>query len=143
MPTVSRTFVVTPPPSTVIAYLKDFGHAEEWDPGTESCTPKSDGPVQVGTTWHNVSKIAGVRAELEYELTEVSDTGVVLVGRNDSSTSTDTIQVLPHADGSELTYTADLEMHGIAVLATPAMKLIFEKLADDTEKQMTEVLNRL
>ncbi len=143
MPTVSRTFVVTPPPSTVIPYLKDFGHAEEWDPGTESCTRKGDGPVEVGTTWHNVSKIAGVKAELEYELTEVSDTGVVLVGRNDSSTSTDTIQVLPHADGSEITYTADLEMHGIAVLATPAMKLIFEKLADDTEKQMTEVLNRL
>ncbi len=34
-------------------------------------------------------------------------------------------------------------MHGAAKLATPIMKLEFEKLAGDTEKQMTEVLNGL
>ncbi len=125
MPTVSRTFVVTPPPSTVIPYLTDFGHAEEWDPGTELHPEER----RAGRGRHDVAQRVedrGRQGRLEYELTEVSDTGVVLVGRNDSSTSTDTIQVLPHAHGSEITYTADLEMHGIAVLATPAMKRIFE-----------------
>jgi hypothetical protein len=86
-------------------YLKDFTHAEEWDPGTQTCTRNDAGPIAVGTSWHNVSKIFGVT--------------------------------------TELTYTADLEMKGAAKLATPAMKLIFEKLAGDTEKQMTEVLNKL
>lgn len=143
MPTVSRTFHVEPAPALVIDYLKDFAHAPEWDPGTEECTQTSTGPVAVGSTWHNVSKIMGVTAELDYELTEVSDTGVILVGRNKSATSTDSITVVPDGTGSQVTYTADLEMHGAASLAAPAMKLVFEKLANDTEKQMTEVLNRL
>ena len=142
MPTVERTFTVTPPPAEVLAYLKDFANATEWDPGTESCTQTTPGPVAVGTTWHNVSKIAGVKAELDYELTEIADDHIVLVGTNESSRSTDTISVRPSGTGSEITYRADLEMKGVAALMAPAMKVIFEKLANDTEKQMTEVLSR-
>ncbi|MGO4662066.1 SRPBCC family protein [Terrabacter sp. 2TAF16] len=140
MPSVTRSFTVHPAPAVVIDYLKDFANAEEWDPGTESCTRVGDGPVVVGARWHNVSKIAGVTTELDYELTELTDTRVVLVGRNDSATSTDTITVLPSGEGSEITYHADLDMHGLANLAAPAMKLVFEKLANDTEEQLTRVL---
>lgn len=141
MPSVTRTFTVRPAPAAVIDYLKDFANAEEWDPGTESCTRVGDGPVAVGSRWHNVSKIAGVTTELDYELTELTDSRVVLVGRNDSATSTDTITVLPSGEGSEITYHADLDMHGLANLAAPAMKLVFEKLADDTEEQLTRALD--
>ena len=49
MPTVTRTFVVEPEPAVVIDYLKDFSNAEEWDPGTESCTREDSHPVQVGS----------------------------------------------------------------------------------------------
>ncbi|KRC89360.1 polyketide cyclase [Terrabacter sp. Root85] len=140
MPSVTRSFTVHPAPAVVIAYLKDFANAEEWDPGTESCTRVGDGPVAVGARWHNVSKIAGVTTELDYELAELTDTRIVLVGRNDSATSTDTITVLPSGEGSEITYHAELDMHGLANLAAPAMKLVFEKLANDTEEQLTRVL---
>ena len=143
MPSVSRTFAVTPPPSTVIDYLKDFSNAEQWDPGTQTCTRQDDGPVREGSTWHNVSKIVGVEAELTYTLETLSSDKLVFVGKNDSSTSTDTITVEPHDAGSVLTYHADLEMHGVAKLLSPAMKLVFEKLANDTEKQLTEVLSKL
>jgi carbon monoxide dehydrogenase subunit G len=143
MTTVSRTFTVTPAPSTVLEYLKDFTHAEEWDPGTEKCTRNDAGPIAVGSNWHNVSKILGVTTELTYTLAELDANKIVLVGTNDKATSTDTITVTAAGAGSELTYTADLEMKGVAKLATPAMKLVFEKLASDTEKQMTEVLNKL
>jgi carbon monoxide dehydrogenase subunit G len=143
MPTVSRTFRVDPTPATVIDYLKDFSHATEWDPGTEQCTQTSPGPVVVGTRWHNVSKIMGITTELDYELIELSEWGLTLVGANDSATSTDSISVAPDGEGSQITYTADLAMHGAATIAAPAMKLVFEKLATDTEEQMTAVLNRL
>ena len=142
MPSVQRTFTVTPPPEEVIDYLEDFANATEWDPGTRSCTQNGSGPVEVGTTWHNVSKVAGLTTELEYELTEVTGQGLVFVGRNKGATSTDTISVLPSGGGSEITYRADLVMHGIAALAAPAMKLVFERLADETEEQLTAVLNR-
>jgi carbon monoxide dehydrogenase subunit G len=140
---VSRTFTVTASPAAVIEYLKDFGHAEQWDPGTQKCTRNGSGPIAVGASWHNVSKIFGVTTELTYTLAELASDKIVLVGTNDKATSTDTIEVHPAGSGSEISYTADLAMKGLAKLATPAMKLVFEKLANDTEKQLTEVLNRL
>jgi carbon monoxide dehydrogenase subunit G len=143
MPTVSRTFSVAVPPDRVIDYLKDFGNAEEWDPGTESCTRDGAGPIEVGATWHNVSKIVGATAKLTYTLEELSNRTLVFVGKNDSSTSTDTITVDASGAGSVITYQAELEMKGAAKLLSPAMKLVFEKLANDTEKQMTSVLNGL
>lgn len=48
----------------------------------------------------------------------------------------------PSGPGSEITYRAELEMKGAAALMAPAMKLIFEKLANDTAKQLTAVLSR-
>jgi carbon monoxide dehydrogenase subunit G len=143
MTTVSRTFPVQPPPAVVIDYLKDFGHAEAWDPGTEKCTRTDSGPIAVGATWHNESKIAGVGTELTYTLEALTSDTIVLVGRNKTATSTDTISVQPSGTGSEITYRADLEMHGAARLAAPAVKLVFEKVANDTVKQLTEVLNTL
>jgi carbon monoxide dehydrogenase subunit G len=143
MTTVSRTFTVTTPPDVVVDYLKDFSNAEEWDPGTQKCTRLDTGPVRVGSRWHNESKIAGVSTELDYELVELTGDRIVLVGKNETATSTDRITVLPHEDGSELTYEAVIEMNGAAKLAAPLVKLVFEKVAGDTEDQMTEVLNRL
>jgi carbon monoxide dehydrogenase subunit G len=143
MTTVSRTFTVEPAPAVVIDYLKDFANAEEWDPGTEKCTRNGAGPVEIGTTWHNVSKIAGLSTELTYTLEKLTADTIVLVGKNDTATSTDTITVVAAGTGSEVTYEAVLDMHGAAKLAAPAVKLVFEKIGNDTEKQMTEVLNRL
>ena len=36
------------PTRPVIDYLKDFGNAEEWDPGTQSCTRSDSGPIREG-----------------------------------------------------------------------------------------------
>jgi carbon monoxide dehydrogenase subunit G len=141
MPSVQRTFTVTPPPAEVIDYLKDFANAVEWDPGTQSCTQNGSGPVAVGTTWHNVSKVAGFTTELEYELTELTDRGLVFVGRNKGATSTDTISVLPVGEGSEVTYRADIDMHGVSAVATPVMKVVLERLGNETEEQLQRVLN--
>ncbi|MCX6468869.1 SRPBCC family protein [Williamsia herbipolensis] len=143
MPTVSRTFTVTAPPARVVEYLSDFGNAPEWDPGTQTCTRNDDGPIRVGSNWHNESKIAGVSTELTYELTTLTDDTIVLVGTNDTATSTETITVHPDGSGSEVTYTNEIELQGIAKIGAPAMKLVFEKVGVDTEKQLTEVLNGL
>lgn len=143
MPTVSRTFTVKPTPDVVVDYLADFTHAEEWDPGTESCTRLDSGPIQVGSRFHNESRIAGVSTELVYELVTLDPDKVVLRGENDSATSTDTITVTPQDGGSEITYEAVIEAKGVGKLAEPLMKLVFERIGSETEKKMTEVLDRL
>ncbi len=68
---------------------------------------------------------------------------LVFAGENDKATSTDTIRVTPSGTGSKISYTAELAMHGLAKVANPAIKLIFERVADDTRHQMTEVLDKL
>jgi carbon monoxide dehydrogenase subunit G len=143
MPTVSRQFSVKPPPSQVLQYLKHFENTEQWDPGTQTCTRTSSGQVGEGATWHNVSKIFGVTAELTYTLKELTESKLVFVGENRSSTSRDTITVDAAGSGSLLTYRADLAMKGAAKVLNPVMKIVFEKLANDVEKQMAAVLNRL
>jgi carbon monoxide dehydrogenase subunit G len=146
MTTVSRTFTVKPTPAVVLDYLKDFTNAEEWDPGTERCTRNGAGPIEVGATFHNVSKIAGVSTELTYTLEKLTDDTIVLVGRNETATSTDTITVVPAtnaAGGSEVTYEAVIEMKGAAKLAAPVVKLVFEKIGSDTEDQMSDALDKL
>jgi carbon monoxide dehydrogenase subunit G len=143
MPTVSRTFNVSPPPSVVVDYLKDFAHAEQWNPGTRSCERIDTGPVGEGSYWHNVSKILGVTAELTYKLEELTDRRVVFVGENKSSTSVDSITIDAAGAGSVITYESELEMHGAAKILAPVMRRAYEKLAVDTERQMTTVLNEL
>ena len=140
---MSRTFTVKPTPDVVVDYLADFTHAEEWDPGTESCTRLDSGPIQVGSRFHNESRIAGVSTELVYELVTLDADKVVLRGENDSATSTDTITVTPKDGGSEITYEAVIEAKGVGKLAEPLMKLVFERIGSETEKKMTEVLDRL
>lgn len=143
MPTVTRTFSVTARPEQVVKYLADFSNAEEWDPGTDRCRQIDDGPVRVGTSWHNETTIAGVSTELTYTLEEWTEDTVVLVGRNDTATSTEIMTVKPDAEGTELTYRNEIEFNGAAKLAAPAAKLVFEKVGIDTEKKLTEVLNGL
>ena len=129
---VSRTFTVDAPAEAVTAYLADFSHAEEWDPGTQSCTRIGTGPVEVGATWHNVSKILGRETELEYRLERLDPGHIVLVGRNKTATSTDDITVRPSGDGSEVTYDATVELNGLAKLGAPIMQIEFKRLGDLT-----------
>jgi hypothetical protein len=84
-----------------------------------------------------------VTAKSTYTLKKLTESTLVFVGDNNSSRSTDTITVDTAGTGSLVTYRADLEMKGAAKVLNPVMKIVFEKLANDTEKQLTTVLNGL
>lgn len=143
MVNVTRTFAVDKPVDVVIEFLKDFGNAEQWDPATQSCTRQDAGPIAVGATWHNVSKMLGKETELAYRLDKLEPGRVTFVGTNDTATSTDDITVAPTSGGSEITYHAHIDFHGVAKLAGPIVKFEFEKLARETEEQLTKVINAL
>ncbi len=138
---VERIFTVTKPMAEIQQYLRDFARAEEWDPGTISCSQEGPGPVQVGTTWRNVSEFRGKETELTYRLTEDSPDHLQFVGENKTVTSTDDISFEPTAGGTRITYHASFEFHGLAKLAVPFVKGELESLGDKTEAQMTSVLN--
>ncbi|GAA2604268.1 SRPBCC family protein [Paractinoplanes durhamensis] len=143
MTSVERTFSVAAPAAAVLAYLSDFGNTEQWDPATQKTVRTDAGPIAPGATWVNTSKVFGRESEITYTLRSLDGDTIVFVGENKTLTSVDTITVRSTGPGSEITYHVDLDLHGIAVLAAPVMKLEFEKLARETVKKMTEVLARL
>jgi carbon monoxide dehydrogenase subunit G len=142
---VERSFVVLPSVEEVVDYLKDFAHAEAWDPGTVHCTREGDaGPVQVGTTWHNVSKVRGKETELTYKLERFEPNRLTFVGKNKTATSNDdmTFESVT-TGGTRITYKSDITFNGIFRLADPFMRKEFEGLGDETVVKMTGVLNQL
>jgi len=142
MVNVSRTFSVLASQDVAVDYLADFGNAEEWDPGTVSCTRVDSGPVAPGARWHNVSKILGRETELSYMLVAKRPDGVVFKGSNRTATSVDDIRVMPMPGGSRIVYHATIQFRGPTKLVDPVMRLVFELLAAKTANQMTQALNR-
>lgn len=140
---VTRTFTISQPMDVVVGYLRDFAHAQAWDPGTKSCVQETEGPVVVGTTWHNVSEIKGRETELTYTLQRSDPDHLTFEGKNKSATSTDDLTFVPQGDATTVTYHATIDFHGIASLAGPFLKGEFEELGDRTAAQMTSVVNAL
>ena len=140
---VTRTFAVDKPADAVIEYLRDFGNAVQWDPGTKSCVRVGSGPIAVGAVWRNVSKVLGRETELTYRLDKLESGRVTFVGTNDTATSTDDITFQEAGTGTRITYDSNIVFHGLAKLADPLMRREFERLGDETVEQMTGVLNGL
>ena len=143
MTTIERTVSTTSPPEKVLPYLLDFRNATEWDSGTVSCELVS-GDGGPGTTYRNVSEFAGNTVHLEYTVEAVDGSTFVIVGRNDSTTSHDTITVTPHGTrGSTVVYRAEFTFTGVAKLAVPLMKPLLDRLGDRTAEQLKTALDRL
>jgi carbon monoxide dehydrogenase subunit G len=140
---VTRTFTVRQPAHAVLAYLQDFAHTEEWDPGTVSCIRLDAGPIMPGARWKNVSKFFGRETELSYQLTSLADDRLVFTGKNNTVTSVDDIKAVAGdtVDSTVITYHATLTLHGAAKLAAPVVKVAFEKLGNETAASLTKVLN--
>ncbi|MDY6808992.1 MAG: SRPBCC family protein [Actinomycetota bacterium] len=138
---VSRTFTVQRPRDQIVAYLRDFAHAVEWDPGTQACEQIGTDPVAQGTQWHNESKLFGMSTSLTYELTTDRPDHLVFTGRNKTATSVDDMSFhAADADSTEITYRAHVQFNGLARLADPVAQLAFQRLAGTVPEQMTRVL---
>ncbi|WP_191251092.1 SRPBCC family protein [Amycolatopsis oliviviridis] len=140
---VHRTITVRTPAQTVVDYLKDFAHAEAWDPGTVSCTRTGTGPIAVGSQWHNVSEFRGKKTELTYRLDRLEPGRIVFVGDNKTATSTDDLTVSEEDGTTTVSYHATIEFHGLAKLADPFLKRQFEKMGDELVPTMKSVLEAL
>ncbi|MEW2162794.1 SRPBCC family protein [Streptomyces sp. NPDC007084] len=134
---VERTLTLQHALPDVVAYLADFAHTEEWDPGTVSCRPVRDGvPVGKGTEWENVSEFRGRRTELRYRLVRFEERRLTFVGRNRTATSTDDMTFREDGAGTRLTYRARIEFRGVARLASPFLRGEFERLGDEVVRRL-------
>jgi carbon monoxide dehydrogenase subunit G len=137
---VSRTFVVDQAVGAVVDYLADLGHAEQWDPGTKSSVRVDSGPIQVGSSWRNVSTLMGRETEVTFSLDRLEPDHIVFTGSNSSATSTDDIAVRAVDGGSEIIYASAVDLRGMAKLAAPMLKPELEKQADQMVAGITRAL---
>jgi carbon monoxide dehydrogenase subunit G len=142
---VERRFTVPQPPEAVFDYLADFTHTNDWDPGTVE-TRRTSGDGGVGSTYANTSEFLGRKVDLIYETLELQRPGRIRFrGQNDSVTSVDTIDLVAHAGGTELTYDVEMSFHGLLmkVFGPLAAKPGMERLATRTQDQMQRCLSSL
>ena len=137
---VVRSFDVSATAAAVLDYLRDFGHTEEWEPSTRRTERIDSGPIVVGSSWRNETRVLGVTTELTYTLCAAEPDRLVFVGRSEAATATGTFTIRPASEGCGLTYHLDLEMHGVAKLATPVMKPEVERLGTRTATRLAELL---
>ncbi|WP_205650504.1 SRPBCC family protein [Actinoplanes solisilvae] len=138
---VERTLAVNVAPAPALSYLTDFGNTVRWDPAVRQATRKDSGPIGPGSRWHQVCRVLGITTELTYTLVEAGPGRLVFHGRNEGCTCVETVTVRPVEAGSEVTYRVELEMHGLAKLATPVIKVEFEKLGTAGAAALTDALN--
>ncbi len=142
MTTLRRTVFAEASPGDVFPYLADFRNAPEWDSGTVSCERLS-GDGGPGTVYRNVSTFAGRTVELDYTVETAEQPRFVIVGRNATTTSRDTITVTPSGTGSEVDYLAEFTFAGPAKLLGPLMTPLLNRLGDKTAETLTQALARL
>lgn len=130
MISVERVIVVRRPLAEVVAYLEDFGRAEEWDPGTVRCVGIGEGAPRPGSRWRNTSRFRGRTTELEYELVVREPARLVFSGRNRTVDALDDLRFTEEGTVTRLVYRASLSFKGFARLAEPFLRGEFERLGD-------------
>ncbi|MGW1771444.1 SRPBCC family protein [Streptomyces sp. NPDC002104] len=134
---VERKILVGMPLDELVAYLADFGHAQDWDPGTVRCARIDDGPVRPGATWHNTSRFRGRTTNLVYRLESMEPHRLVFAGANKTVEARDVMRFEPRSAAvTQLTYTASLKFKGLARLAEPFLRSEFETLADKVAERL-------
>ncbi len=142
MITVERIVEVDRPIEAIFAYLADFTHTEQWDPGTVRTTRVDVAPLSVGARFHNVSQFRGRRTELDYVLKVYDlDKHLVFTGNNKTVEATDDLSLRSDRPGTTtITYRAHFRFKGVARLAEPYLRPKFGPIADDTVAQLARTL---
>jgi len=130
MPHVVKTVTTTWSPEAAFAYMADFSHTEEWDPGVAEAARVDPGEVGKGSAFDLTVRIGSRRLPMRYEITDYAPGRVTFTARTSSLESVDTVTVARRGDATEVTYDARLNFRGILRLADPILALGFKGVAD-------------
>ena len=127
----TATIEVPKPLEETFAYLSDFANTREWDPGVLEAEPLVEGPPDVGSLYRVVALFLGRRAELRYEVTAFEPPKrVVLEANSPTVRSLDEIRFEATAEGTRITYDADLRLKGVLALSDPLLGVVFRRVGD-------------
>jgi len=126
------------PAAEVFDYMADLRHFRDWDPGVKKV-------VQVEGDGGGVDGVFDVSVSgttLRYRTVEF-DSPHLLVVKAESGTliSTDRITVDTDAEGTLVTYDADLRLKHVLAVADPLLRLAFGRIGDRAAAGLRRVLD--
>jgi hypothetical protein len=125
------TIDIQQPRADVFAYLSDFSTTEEWDPGVVEAERVNGAAVGQGSEFRLVAEFLGRKNELTYRIVEYDPPrAVTFLGENATVMSRDRITFEEIADGTQVTYDADLAPKGPLRIADPLLALAFTRVGD-------------
>ena len=124
-------------------YLATFSNAAEWDPGVLAGEQLDPGPVRAGSRFRLRVPFLGVRMSLTYEVIRfVPDREVLLQAANALLRSTDQIVVTGAADGSTVSYDAEVQLRGLLRVLDPLLRPGFRTVAERAAAGLADALSR-
>jgi carbon monoxide dehydrogenase subunit G len=128
----AREIEVPTPVGETFAYLADFTHTAEWDPGIAEARRLTPEPTAVGSRFEVIALFRGKRQRFEYIVTEYEDgRRIALRGEGDKALSDDVITVTATGNGTRVGYEADLRLKGVLRLGEPFLGSTFRRMGDD------------
>jgi carbon monoxide dehydrogenase subunit G len=119
------------PREELFAYLSDFSTTKEWDPGVVEAKRMDGGVVGEGTEFRLMAKFLGRKTPLTYRIVEYDPPrAVTFLGENSTVISRDKITFETTAEGTRVTYDADLALKGLFRFADPLLGLAFTRVGD-------------
>ena len=109
------------------AFLADFTHAADWDPGVARARRLDEGPLAVGSEFELVADFFGRQLPLRYRITQLdAPTRVVFEAENEGLRAVDAIAFEKTASGTRVTWDATLSLKGLRYLADLPLHLAFQ-----------------
>jgi hypothetical protein len=131
------------PLSETFAYLATFSNAAEWDPGVLAGEQLDAGPVRAGSRFRLVVPFLGARLPLTYQVIGyVPDREVLLHAASALLHSTDRILVTGTADGTAVSYDAEVRLRGPLRLLDPLLRPRFRVVAQRAAAGLAYALSR-
>lgn len=128
---LTETATTKLPREVAFRYVGDFANVDRWDPGVLSATKATAGDPAPGTVYDLVVLNGGRELEMQYLVTDYeSGKKIVLEGTGARVRAIDVIAFEDQADGTLVTYTADLSLTGVARLFEPFMKGRFAEIGE-------------
>ena len=139
---VVKTVTTTWTPDRAFAYMADFSHAAEWDPGVAEATRVDTGPVGQGSEFDLIVLVAGRRVPMRYEITDYAPGRVTFSSHSANLESVDTVTVISQGTTTEVTYDARINFRGFLRITDPLLILAFHGVAERAIRGLEDRLAR-
>ena len=125
------TIDIQQPREDVFGYLSDFSTTEQWDPGVVEAKRVNGAAVGQGAEFRLVAEFLGRKTPLTYRIVEYDPPhAVAFLGENSTVISRDRITFETTAEGTRVTYDADLALKGPLRIADPLLGVAFTRVGD-------------